>query len=101
MGVSQGLFANSANDILMGLSPNEQTKHLGGVLNASQTSCVATVSFFQGFDENGAAYWNVACSNGESYGIAIANDSVGSSKILSCSVLKAVSGVECFTKFHP
>jgi hypothetical protein len=96
---NQILFANVVHDLLMGLSPNEQTQKLGALLNASETPCSATVSFFRGFDEDGAAYWSVACSNGESYQIQIANDSVGSSRILECSVLM-LTGNDCFKKFQ-
>jgi hypothetical protein len=91
-------FANEVVNILEKLPENERTQKLGGLLNASDTPCVATISFFRGVDKDGAAYWSVACSNGKSYAIQVNNDSEGSSKIADCDVLKT-AGVDCFTKF--
>ena len=47
----------------------------------------------------GDVFWNVACRNGKAYSIMINNDTDGSTKILSCAVIKAVNGAECFKKF--
>jgi hypothetical protein len=61
--------------------------------------CRVTRSFFQGLDKAGAAFWNVTCSNGKAFSIMIENNSRGSTQVLECEMLKAVSGVECFRRF--
>jgi hypothetical protein len=46
-----------------------------------------------------SAFWSVVCGDGSSYAVQIEADSVGSTRVLECSVLKAVAGSSCFTKF--
>lgn len=91
------VMANDGHNLLMSMKLEERTKALGKTLNASGKACTATTSFFQGFDRDRAAYWNVACSNGVAYNIQIADDREGKTRILECSILKAI-GVECFKK---
>jgi hypothetical protein len=58
-----------------------------------------TRSFFQGSDRRGNAYWNAACRNGQAFAIQVNNDAVGSTRIMSCAMLKAMNAGECFKKF--
>jgi hypothetical protein len=89
--------ANEGHNVLMSMKPDQRTRALGQTLNASGKACTATTSFFQGFDRDRAAYWNVACSNGVAYNIQITDDKEGKTRILECSIMKAI-GVECFKK---
>ena len=88
--IASTTLANDGHDRLMTMSASERTKALGGVLNASGEACTPTMSFFQGFDKDKAAYWNVACSNGKAFNVQIADDKTGSTRILDCSILKMI-----------
>lgn len=91
-------FANSVNDLMLSKSPADQTRLLGANLNASGELCNATYSFFQGEDKDGNAYWNIACSNGSSFAIQIANNETGTTKIIECNIMESM-GIKCFQKF--
>ncbi len=93
-------FSNQAHDILLKMSDEERNVTLAKFLKGSNEQCdVVVKNFYQGSTKEGNAFWNVACRDKKSYVIMIYNDSVGSTKILECSVLKVIAGVECFTKF--
>lgn len=90
---------NRAHDLLIGRPDVQRNKTLSAFLAESGESCDVERSFFQGLDKELSAYWNVACEGGKSYVVTVKNDATGSTRILDCGVLKAVSGVECFKKF--
>jgi len=83
----------------MRLSDAGRNDELSALMALSAEDCRVTRNFFQGFDKSRNATWNVACSNGKKLAITIYNDATGSTKILDCSVLKALANVECFKKF--
>ena len=86
---------NVANDRLLALTEREQAFFLGTVVNEG---CVGNRAFYRGiWPKDRSAYWSVGCTNGASYGVKLAADAVGSTKIVECSVLKAV-GINCFEK---
>ncbi len=89
---------NEGHELLRSMSAEQREVALGKLLNASGEACTATTTFFEGLDRTGAAYWAVACSNGNSYVVAIKADAVGSTSIVDCAVLKLV-GSECFKAF--
>jgi len=91
--------ANTAHDTLLKLPTAKRNATLSRFMEASDERCKVIESFFQGFDKTGMAFWSVRCSNAKSFSVSIENDAGGSTKILECSVLKFVSGVECFKKF--
>jgi len=95
------VFANKANDILQSQSEKTRQATLTTFLKTSGEACdTVTRSFFQGIDKStGAAFWNVACKDTHSYAIMVNNDATGSTKVLSCAMLKAVNASECFKKF--
>ena len=66
-------------------------------LEGSGENCVVKENFFQGMTKDDQAIWNVRCTNGKAF--MMEPDATGSTKILECSVLKFISGVECFKKF--
>ena len=93
-------LANKAHGMIEKMPDKDRNSTLTTFLKNSGEDCGSvTRNFFQGFDKSRNAFWNVACSNKKSYVIMINNDSVGSTKIMSCAVLKAVNAGECFKKF--
>lgn len=99
-GLAPVAWANPTHDRLQKMSSGERNGIFTTVLKGSGENCDAvTRNFFQGATESGDVLWNVACRNGKSYLIKINNDAEGSNKILSCAVLKAFNGGECFKKF--
>lgn len=88
---------NVANDRLLALPESEQALYLGTVVNAG---CRGERASYMGIEpKSRAAFWSVRCRNGASYAVEIEADSLGSTKVLKCSVLKAVAGINCFEKF--
>lgn len=93
-------FANKAHGMIEKMPDKDRNSTFTTFLKNSGEDCGSvTRNFFQGFDQSRNAFWNVSCSNKKSYVIKINNDSVGSTKIMSCAVLKAVNAGECFKKF--
>jgi hypothetical protein len=93
-------LANKAHGMIEKMSNSDRNTTFTAFLKNSGVDCGSvTRNFFQGFDKSRNAFWNVACSNKKSYIIMINNDSVGSTRIMSCDVLKAVNAGECFKKF--
>lgn len=98
--VAHGAFANRAHDQISAMSEDQRRNVLALFLSKSGEKCNAVSrTFYQGSDRRGNAFWNAACVGGESFVIQVNNDSGGSTRILSCKVLKAVNGGTCFTKF--
>jgi hypothetical protein len=92
--------ANEANGMIENMSDEERNAAFTQYLRDTNQDCDAVVrNFFQGFDDDRNAFWNVACRNQISYVIMINNDSAGSTRVLSCEVLKAIEAGECFEKF--
>jgi hypothetical protein len=93
-------FANPAHEQLMRMSGTERNAALTNFLKSSGEKCDSvTRSFFQGSDRRGNAFWNAACRNGQAFVIQVNNDAVGSTRIMSCAMLKAMNAGECFKKF--
>lgn len=101
MFVTPGLaLANKAHGVIEEMSDRDRNATFTRFLKQSGEDCNSVIqNFFQGFDKNRNAFWNVACRNKNSYVIMINNDSVGSTKIMSCALLKAINAGECFKKF--
>jgi hypothetical protein len=94
------MTGNVEHDRLSELSDSERNTFLTAFLYKSGENCDAVVrNFFQGTGETGDASWNIECRNKKAYSVMIYNDSVGSTKILDCAVLKALNAGECFQKF--
>ena len=92
--------ANPAHDQLSAMSEQQRQSVLAAFLVKSGERCSSvTKTFYQGRDKKGNAFWNAACAKGDSFVIQVNNDATGSTRILSCKVLKAVNGGTCFTKF--
>jgi len=92
--------ANPGHDRLSAMSEADRQSALASFLVGSGVPCArATKTFYQGSDDHGNAFWNVACDKTESWVIQVNNDSVGSTKILSCRVLEAAHSGRCFQHF--
>ncbi len=91
---------NQASTLLESKSSSERLLVITKLLYQSGESCGKAIRvFLQGYDRDAAAYWNVACNNGQAYSIQVSADSSGNTRITGCSILKAI-GVECFKKFN-
>lgn len=98
---TQEALANPAHDRLQQMSSGERNTFFAKFLQGSGERCDAvTRNFFQGKTKAGDAMWNVGCRNGQSFVILVYNDAQGSTKILSCAMLKAMNAGECFKKFY-
>ena len=92
--------SNRAHALLMRASTTERLTSLAAVVRSVGDECPrGTREFYQGADSFGDAFWNVACSNGQSYAITVKNNAGGSTRVLACSVLEAVAKVQCFVAF--
>ena len=87
---------NEANDRLLALPKSEQALMLG---KAAGEGCIGNRAFYMGISKDRTASWSVGCTNGNSYAVQIDADSVGTTSILECSILRAVAKVNCFEKF--
>jgi hypothetical protein len=91
--------ANPAHDQLVSMQEHQRQLVLATFLVKSGEKCSSvTKTFYQGSDKMGNAYWNASCTGGASFVILVNNDATGSTRILSCKLLKAVNGGQCFTK---
>jgi hypothetical protein len=65
-----------------------------------EEGCIGTRAFNMGINsKNNSAFWSVGCTNGREFAVEIFSDSVGSTKVLECPMLKIVAHVNCFEKF--
>jgi hypothetical protein len=94
--ISATALANSASDRLAALTPSKQAEILGQIVGEG---CVGKTAFYQGSDSDDYAMWNVRCTNRRSYSVMISPDSLGSTKVLDCDMLRAIARVECFIRF--
>ena len=85
---------NAANDHMLALPAAQQATALGRMV---AERCVATEAFYQGMVK-GQAFWNVRCSSGEAYQIAVNPDAAGSTRVLVCGNAPPLA-TECFKSF--
>jgi hypothetical protein len=86
-------IGNPSQDVLSRLSESQQALLLGKAV-----PCTGTYAFFMGSGSQNKAYWSLRCADGRSYEVELA-PKAAESKVLDCSVLSAVSGVQCFKSF--
>ena len=98
--VSVGASANGYHYALKSLPEDEQAVSLGEMAASAGNKQCKTSSpsrpYFQGFDSERAAYWNVTCGS-EAFTVRIQNDSRGSNSTMSCGLL-AMMDIQCYTK---
>ena len=92
--------ANGYHQTLKSLSEAEQAASLGEMAASAGNKKCKTASpsrpYFQGFDSERAAYWNVTCGS-EAFTVRIQNDSRGSNSTMSCNLL-AMMDIQCYAK---
>lgn len=92
---------NIAHDQLVDLPARERIAFLAHVVRSVGDQCSGSDDFFMGIDRTShQALWNVRCSNGRAYEIAIEANSTGSTKVLDCAILKRVANVACFQRLE-
>jgi hypothetical protein len=97
---ADNVFANDTHDIIAKFSNEERNALFTKYMQKSNEKCDVVVrNFFQGFSGEGTANWSVKCKNKSAYSIGIENDKAGSSKILSCEILK-LAKIDCFQTFE-
>jgi hypothetical protein len=96
-------FANEGHERLMKLSPKERNVMLTKFMQTSgEPDCTVTESFFQGGKNGGGTgdvFWNVRCANKKTFSIMVKDDAQGSTSILECNAMKALTHFDCFRKF--
>ena len=100
---AEDIWANTAHEILFDKSNGERNETLTVLLIQSKEDCDIVVrNFFQGFEPEGGAFWNVTCENGKSYMILIENDARGSTRVMDCTLIKSLTKGrnECFKKLR-
>jgi hypothetical protein len=97
---SSAVAANEADRLLSSLPAEKQRQALAHIVTSSGDACPGGNRVMrQGAKKDGTAYWNVGCTNGKSYLVELKADAQGSTKVLSCTTLKALNAGTCFTKF--
>lgn len=94
------VFANEAHNRLLRLPAAARTTTLAEVVRSSGNACAGISSEYKGSDKSGQAFWRIDCSNGKSFLVGIANDRVGSTKVLPCSLMQALTKKDtCFERW--
>jgi hypothetical protein len=95
-------LANDTHRQLLTLPAATRTKALAAVVASSGHSCAGVSSEYEGSDKGETAFWRVDCSNRQSYMVSIANDRGGSTKVLSCAFMRALTKQDdCFRQWSP
>ena len=90
------LAANTANDTLLTLAPNEQAEILGHA-----AGCTGNYAFYRGISTDpglgqAVPFWAVRCSDGKAYLLGIEPNRTS---VRKCELIKLVANDDCFTKF--
>lgn len=98
-GVGASALANDAHDRVLGLDAAARNNLFQEVIAGTNADCsLVTQTFYQGMDRKNTAFWNARCKEGD-YVVAISANETGSTRVLSCAMLKRAKGGKCFTKF--
>lgn len=89
--------ANPAHNAMMKESKAVRGKALAMSVASAGFPCVGVDTFFQGMSDEGAAFWNVSCTNGQKYVVQIMPDAGGSTRVLSCLIMEAIN-LKCFVR---
>lgn len=94
--------ARTVIEVLQAAREDQRASLLRTAIESTGEKCVeVTRTFFQGtVPSNGAAMWNAECYQGKSYSISVANDAGGSTRVLECGVMNAVTRTPCFQSFR-
>jgi hypothetical protein len=85
--------ANRAHLALLNGTEEKRALALGiAIISAGETCDRVTRTFHQGtLASDGTEFWNVGCRDGNTYSVSVKNDAGGSTKVMSCALLKAVA----------
>jgi len=86
---------NVTHDRLLGLGASAQALLLGQIVGEG---CIGEYPFYMGMDKEANAYWSVRCTDGKSYQVQIQPNATGSTRVMDCALLKAVTKLSCFVK---
>ncbi|HEV8676020.1 MAG TPA: hypothetical protein VGX21_18445 [Methylomirabilota bacterium] len=92
-------FANDAHEQLRKLPAATRTHALATTATSAGFACAGASSEYKGMDKDRRAYWRVDCSNGQSYMVSIDDDKAGSTKVVSCALMRKVGADTCFVKW--
>lgn len=94
--------ANQVADQVTNLTETRRQVLFSRMLQSSGEKCPAVSrTFYQGSSPDGSAFWSVSCVGGVDWQVMIKNTARGDTKVIECSVLRAVGGGRCFTRFKP
>jgi hypothetical protein len=97
MVLAEPAHANEAHDSLMQASEEQRRDALAAAVRFMGLPCTAgTETFFQGLGESDEAFWNIRCSEGAAYSVAIYPDARATFSVVECGVLALKARVECF-----
>jgi len=91
---------NAVSDAIRKMAEPDRVSALTEFLRQSGESCDVTRTFYQGANESGDAFWNVACRIGVAFAIMINADAGGTTRVLDCSAMKEITSAECFRSFE-
>lgn len=90
--------SNEAHRLLQQRSMAEQAKFLGTSVNAAGHACRPSGSTFKGMDQDDNAYYTVFCDNGQTYMVQVKPDAGGSTRVLSCDIVRLTGG-DCLAEW--
>ena len=94
--------ANQIHDQVANLTEDRRQVLFSRMLQSSGENCSAVSrTFYQGSSRDGSAFWSVTCVGGVDWQVMIKNTARGDTRVLECSVLRAVGGGQCFTRLKP
>lgn len=94
---------NPVHKLLLNTSDSERAQSLAIAVASSEyaASCdEPRRTFFQGFDKDDVAYWNVTCGEGATYRVGVYPDAKGSTGVVTCD-LQAALGAPCYEPLPP
>jgi len=91
---------NAAHQALLQASSEGRAVALKAIITSAGESCDrVTRTFHQGGpDSSGSMFWNASCQNGNDFSVAVSSNARGSTRVMSCELLKTVAKVNCFEK---
>lgn len=93
--------ANEAHARLMSLPEPDRATMLAAAVRSAGDACDrGTRSMYQGSTKSRVALWSVACRDGNAYSVSINPDRGGSTRFLSCTMLRALKAGECFRRYE-
>jgi len=80
---------NPSNDKLLGMPENGQAAMLS---KATRYGCIGRDPYYMGTEtrgvNKGVSFWSISCKGGGEFLIAIAPDAIGSTKVITCNMLR-------------